>query len=986
MAERKFKFVSPGIFINEIDNSQLPNDLPDVGPIIIGRASQGPAMRPVRCNSPSEFVEFFGNPIPGGQGGDVWRNGNFVAPTYGAYAALGYLRAGVGPVNFVRLLGAQHVSAEGDGVAGWDTVTNTAPAATAAGSGGAYGLFLMASASNMGVALNDAAEQTNLGNARLAAVWYTNGAVVDLSGSLVTRDGADAPGVGQLALLKAVGAGPTFRARINDGTSTYLTTFSFDRNSSDYIRKVFNTNPQLLGAGTTSINRHTSDAQNLANKYWLGETFERFGTDHIDSTAGNYGIIVPLYNGSATVASDKSYASKRRGFADPQTGWVFSQDTSTAFAGYDSTTTRVQKLFKFVSLNHGEWASRNLKISITDIKPPTNSFDEYGTFTVQLRTAADSDNVPTIVEQYTGCNLNPASENYVAKKIGNKYVQWDDSENRLREYGEFENLSKYFYIEMNEDVGNGLTDAALLPFGFYGPVKPRDFQIFSGSNSTYPTTNTIGLARSNAIQTYATGGAAVLATAAGDSLVSSEDFMSGTGQFSASFLFPKIPLRASASDGGLSNPRNAYFGIQTNLSADSKRFDPGYIDYLRPAPGTSDIFATSTTSGSVGIAMEHSFMFSLDDISGSQGVHVSGSRKDGTSLTAVSSSHTGTLDAGFDRFTMHFWGGFDGVNIVEQEPFNNGEIGSTANERTSYAYHSVKRALDTVADPEYVETNIISVPGVTQPIITDAVIAVAEERGDCLAVVDIEDVYTPKTETTNTYKDRVGRVKNAVNTLRQRRLNSSYACTYYPWVRIRDDISNASLWVPPSVIAIGTFASSEAKAELWFAPAGFTRGGLSAGAGGWGVLSTTERLRREDRDDLYEANINPIATFPSEGIVIFGQKTLQVTPSALDRINVRRLLIFLKKRISRIAAGVLFDQNVRTTWSRFKGEADKFLGSVQSRLGLTEFRVVLDETTTTPDLIDRNILYAKIFLKPARAIEFIAIDFIITRTGASFDD
>jgi hypothetical protein len=222
--------------------------------------------------------------------------------------------------------------------------------------------------------------------------------------------------------------------------------------------------------------------------------------------------------------------------------------------------------------------------------------------------------------------------------------------------------------------------------------------------------------------------------------------------------------------------------------------------------------------------------------------------------------------------------------------------------------------------------------------------------------------------------------------MKERRINSSYGCTYYPWVRIRDDISNASLWVPPSVIAIGTFASSEAKAELWFAPAGFTRGGLSTGGGGFPVLSTTERLRREDRDDLYEANINPIATFPSEGIVVFGQKTLQVTPSALDRINVRRLLIFLKKRVSRIAAGTLFDQNVRTTWIRFKTEVDKFLGSVQARLGLTEFRVVLDETTTTPDLIDRNILYAKIFLKPARAIEFIAIDFVITKTGASFDD
>jgi phage tail sheath protein FI len=291
-----------------------------------------------------------------------------------------------------------------------------------------------------------------------------------------------------------------------------------------------------------------------------------------------------------------------------------------------------------------------------------------------------------------------------------------------------------------------------------------------------------------------------------------------------------------------------------------------------------------------------------------------------------------------------------------------------------------------VADPEFVEANMLSVPGVTQPAVTDHVIAIASDRADCLGVIDIEGIYTPASETTSVFKDRLGSVKEAVDGLANRRINTSYACTYYPWVRIRDDISNSSLWVPPSVIAIGTFASSEARAELWFAPAGFTRGGLSTGAGGWPVLSTTERLRRVDRDDLYAANINPIATFPSEGIVIFGQKTLQVTPSALDRINVRRLMIFLKKRISRIAASILFDQNVRTTWTRFKSEADKFLASVQTRLGLTEFRVVLDETTTTPDLVDRNILYAKIFLKPARAIEFIAIDFVITRTGASFDD
>ena len=146
------------------------------------------------------------------------------------------------------------------------------------------------------------------------------------------------------------------------------------------------------------------------------------------------------------------------------------------------------------------------------------------------------------------------------------------------------------------------------------------------------------------------------------------------------------------------------------------------------------------------------------------------------------------------------------------------------------------------------------------------------------------------------------------------------------------------------------------------------------------------RLTSKNRDDLYAANINPIATFPSEGIVIFGQKTLQITPSALDRINVRRLMIFVKKEISRIANTILFEPNVQVTWDRFVGAAEPFLSDVKSRFGLTDFRVVLDKNTTTDDLIDRNILYAKIFLKPARAIEYIALDFIITRTGASFDD
>ena len=136
----------------------------------------------------------------------------------------------------------------------------------------------------------------------------------------------------------------------------------------------------------------------------------------------------------------------------------------------------------------------------------------------------------------------------------------------------------------------------------------------------------------------------------------------------------------------------------------------------------------------------------------------------------------------------------------------------------------------------------------------------------------------------------------------------------------------------------------------------------------------------------YTANINPIASFPAEGIVIFGQKPLQVTPSALDRINVRRLMIFVKKEISRIASRLLFDQNVEQTWSRFTGQVNPFLTNIKNNFGLDDFKVVLDKSTTTPDLIDRNIMYANIFLKPARSIEFIAIDFVITNSGASFED
>tara|TARA_Y100001938_G_scaffold44445_1_gene61667 strand:- start:920 stop:1480 length:561 start_codon:yes stop_codon:yes gene_type:complete len=185
---------------------------------------------------------------------------------------------------------------------------------------------------------------------------------------------------------------------------------------------------------------------------------------------------------------------------------------------------------------------------------------------------------------------------------------------------------------------------------------------------------------------------------------------------------------------------------------------------------------------------------------------------------------------------------------------------------------------------------------------------------------------------------------------------------------------------------MGVLGSSEKASELWFAPAGFNRGGLSDGAAGIPITNVSERLTSDERDTLYESRINPIASFPSSGIVVFGQKTLQERTSALDRINVRRLVIFLKKQISILSNQVLFEQNVQATWLSFKALVEPLLANTMSTYGIQDYKLILDETTTTPDLIDQNVLYAKIMIKPTRAIEYIAIDFVVMSSGASFDD
>ena len=943
MSEQKLNFVSPGVYIDEIDNSQLPKSSPRIGPVVIGRAERGPGLRPVKVKSFSEFVNIFGNPIAGQIGGDVWRDGNYLAPTYGAYAAQAWLKNN-DPVTFVRLLGAEHQDKSAAGKAGWQTsaTTSTVDAST---NGGAFGLFIANSGSSPVTGA-------------LAAIFYVDSGAVILSGNIPSGD----PDAGDAKLIESYDSSCTFIAEIRNaaGTVTEKTRFNFTPSSNLYARKVFNTNPTLTNSTITNTSQ--------LKTYWLGETFERHLADYVTLGSKCFGVILALASSSVLGAD------YRMGTQVAKSGWVFSQDLTTNSGSYDGVA--MTRLFRFLTLDSGEWEQKKFKVSIEDIKAPLDEYNKYGTFTVLVRASNDSDNAKRIVERFTNCTLNPNSENYIAKKIGDRYTTWSDSERVYTWLGNYDNKSNYIRVSMNEDVDAGATNAELLPFGCLGPPRFKGFTLYSGSTGV----GTFGADIDDTfINSFVVGSGSV---PYGPGFGKPFFVEVGVDEFTGSFYYPKIALRSGSFDGTLANPTDAYFGADSTKSSTTK-FEDSWMDLVRALPSGIDSYDPDSTT------TEYSWVFSLDDlkpytVGSTVGASwASGSRAAGTSFSAVSASWSASLDRGFDRFTIPLFGGFDGLDITEQEPFRNSQFTGTPTELISAPFNSIKRAIDSVADPEETECNIIVMPGLTHSGLTSHLLNVCEDRRDSLGIIDLANDYVPATEGTS---ETAGLYTSAIATLKDRGLNTSYGCTYYPWVQIRDTINGAILWVPPSIAALGTFAYSEKKTELWFAPAGFTRGGLTEGAAGIPVINIRERLRQPYRDKLYAANINPIATFTAEGIVVLGQKTLQVTPSALDRINVRRLMNYIKKEISRRCKGLLFEPNVSATWDRFRDRVEPFLRDIKIRFGLQQFKVVLDATTTTADLIDRNIMYAKVFLKPTRAIEFIAVDFSITDSGASFED
>ena len=1145
------------MFIEEIDNSQVPKSSVAIGPLVIGRSRKGPAFQPVRIDSFSEFVSIFGNPVAGEEASDLWRGGTPTAPTFAAYAAQAWLKNST-PLTFIRLLGDQHPDNAGTQTskAGWNLAS---PGPSQQNGGGAYGLFLFNSGSG------DYDEAATEGT--LAAIFYTTGSVLTLSGTIrgassttdagVTEFAKFATTTGSSALINSVGAS-TFTVVANDmvdgvGTQTEKATISFSKSDSNYIRKVLNTNPTLT-------NTELVDTTSAKSKgFFLGQTYERAVADTLTGSA-TYGLILRLGRAGTDVTdgNDFKFATQAA-----QSGWFFSQDLrNTAADGTPANNTldpaynpedlsTVTRLFKFHGLTAGQETHRNYKISVEDIKYSKNDNTPYGSFSITIRDIKDIDNNKRIIEKHSNLSLDPNSANYIAKQIGDRYHVWDTNARRLVEYGSYENRSSIVRVEIANAVDQAQTDPELIPFGVDGPITYRDFQVSGSHELTNCTTGSCvplgGLGTLNAcvqggtsislpvepdsgtaatatiqavsvtpaqydggtltitdtagtektyvydddgggatgtldgsniriqVQGLSTAGTIaaqikdaiesanghngtitiVVSTvdAANDTLTLTQGVVGLTGnstitratvtsdgvytisgfagsapallaadeiillcepafalysstvadeglRFTGSISFPTLPLRLSGSDGDLSDDTEAYFGAQFARTAGGSTYDEGLIDLLYPLPVANKFSPSSAATGGT----KTSWYFSMDDLVMKEGSTIpqvyyrSGSRADGDSVTARTGSYKSILDKGYDRFTSPMYGGFDGFDIAEKEPFNASRAltHNTAAPTTYSMFYSVKKAIDMFADPEFVEANILIAPGITNEGLTTHMLQTCESRGDSLVIIDPRGGYLPASENDDNEQTRITNgvglgavsrhVKEVADNLDARNLNSSYGATYYPWVRISDTISGRQVWAPPSIAAFGAMAYSENQAALWFAPAGFNRGGLTEGAAGIPVTNVRSRLTSAERDYLYERNINPIASFPNEGIVIFGQKTLQITPSALDRINVRRLMIFVKKEISRIANNLLFDQNVEQTWSRFTGQVSPFLDNIKNNFGLNDFKVILDETTTTPEMVDKNTIYAKIFLKPTKAVEFFAIDFVITNSGAGFED
>lgn len=831
-------------------------------------------------------------------------------------------------------------------------------------------------------------------------------------------------------------------------------TASLDPRDQYYISKVLNTDPKAFAEEEHLLYADFEVEAELAT-IATGKDASGFSTGLVSIVSGS--AHDSTTSGVANQTMRDAYGRFDTRYTTPRTPSIISQP-------YGSTE---HALFYFETISDGESDNSDFKISIANIRKSVDPKDEYGTFEVQVRRYEDNDLSPDVLERYSECSLNPFSENYIARKIGDKKAFYnfdatDDDERRLVIQGKYANRSARIRVIMDPRVDRALVPADALPFGFKGiPTIKTSDTLTDVSTSALKDRNgvAVGATTSNRLAHHNEVGTNNFPNnAAGKAVYWRMSQLTGSivpplplrfkqtrgavkeaatrlGEAGTNervdnrlywgIKFEKVPVTSSHANGSVSNAAlNTNIGSQKNnlVAAYGKFVGISRLDNLVTGSG-ADLFNNNKFSLSR-VALPNT---SLAHITSSAKAHMLEASyirngdpdaveykikdpiaSDVSRLTLASLVHTSAVT--FNRFTDHakfttmFYGGFDGLNMLDNDvaklnhkatsvgaggkaaaSFAGGMGLKGTNDGTmmgkgklNNAIASYRSAIKIMTDPMASRINVLAIPGIKDSFVTDFAADRVKDYGMAIYLMDIEEYDASQNLLFEDSKTRID-VQETTEQFEGRVVDNNYVATYFPDVFIEDPVNNRSVEVPASVAAIGALGFNDKVAFPWFAPAGFNRGALSP------VQNVKIRLNSSDRDVLYDARINPIAVFPNSGFVIFGQKTLQMAKSALDRVNVRRMLLEVKRLIGGVANRLLFEQNDATTRAKFVSQVTPLLALVQAQAGIEQFRVICDDTNNTEADREANRLNGKIVVVPTRAVEFIAIDFIITNSGVSFE-
>jgi hypothetical protein len=999
--ERTFR--SPNFFEREIDLSapQLRGPV-GVPAGVIGTSNKGPAFVPVTVANFDEFIDTFGNLDP---------------KRFGPYAVNEFLKHRAA-LTYLRVLGAGSNATDSD-----ITTTQTTGRVKNAGfrldgalaSHDSLGRhvgavqFLVArhmlqtnEAYGMPMFTDNRSFSGGFANLVRGVVMLASGArmmVLDGNESAVgafTAAGPDdlaTPVNGKFKLIISSTLGNGY---VNNDGNPGIKIFSASLNptDSDYFGKVLNTNPD----------RFVSEQHML---------YSDFAVDDEVATPVSVAVLsgsalTSTNSGDTTLVFRKAFGAFDTRYKTPKSTWFISQPFGVT----------EHDLFYFEALDDGAFANTLYKISITNLKASLDDAKPYGTFTVQIRDYNDTDQNPQVLESFNNCSLDPNADNYIAKLIGDRKVfyNFDSSivtERRVVATGKYPNISKLVRVIVSDAVNRGLVPGKTLPFGFRGIRVLKTNDTLTDTESSSPRiVGVLGVSSGSALSgsilppvpfRFKITKGNVLTGGTFEGAPGPTELVSSQLYWGIKFERNTDPLNnnLSSEKNGLLAAYTQFLGIEqldtlvTGAGAD--QFNDNKFTLAKVAfSNTSINHITSALNDHMReAAYLRNGILDVADYTINTSI---GKRITFATLLAKDTAANFNRGSSFMKFTNMMYGGFDGVNVLDSNArrlndratsFDTGGgaeanyaapgmlINPNGSGQSNSSVLSYTTAIDIMTDPMMVNTNILAIPGIRESFVSDYAMKKIRDYGLAYYVMDIASYD----ESSNRlYDDSTGRpdVIRTTSAFSSRVVDNNYAGTYFPNVFIDDLTNRRRLKVPASVAAMGALAFNDRVAYPWFAPAGFNRAALDF------VTNVEVRLNVSDRDSLYDARINPIATFPRLGFVIYGQKTLQVAKSALDRVNVRRLLLEVKRIIIDIANKMVFEQNTPAVRNKFVADSVLQLGLIQAQAGIEAFQVICNETNNTQEDIDLNKLNGRIVVVPTRVIEFIAIDFIITNSGVQF--